>query len=225
MFLYFIVANFSHRKTHTDAAAAVETVTRRLRLLSAQNSACQKQNVSHPSQACKQYCLHTRIEVRDCFCAQIAGYSQDGHDLVAVEYFKSAQNNFFVDIDDSTGSSYLLEECLGWRGLCVESNNVKYNALANRMCTKVYTQVGATSGQHMTTLYKLLQSYDVKHVDFLSLQNSETTRAAVRAGYLNVVPIQLLLVANAHQNIINEIQATGYTVYKRIENDVFFYKN
>ncbi|MEI0527846.1 FkbM family methyltransferase [Brachyspira intermedia] len=100
--------------------------------------------------------------------------AQDMQDYIAYQYLKSIKNDFFsngfyIDIgahDGISGSTTLIFEKLGWKGICVEANPINYEQLLknrkNSLCINA-----AVSNQNMPKA----QFVDIEIHNFLSFLN------------------------------------------------------
>ena len=232
--------------------------------------ACNMQNVSNPSNACKQYCIKKNPRTRGCFCAQIVGYSQFGQDLTIIQYLQrkglSTHNKFFVDIGAYDGvwssNTYLLERCFGWQGICIEAEPENFKDLTSpvnpRTCTKIHIALGKSVGHAnilhsstvstvlvnnterkrragtdrssvvpMTTLNHVLHAFNIRFVDFMSMDIEGAEVDVIKSSGLGNAHIDTLTVevSNSDPLLQTLIHNQGYTEFKKLGEDVFFYKN
>jgi len=78
----------------------------------------------------------------------------------------------------------------------------------------------------MTTLDRLLHAFNIRHVDFMSLDIEGAEMDVITASGLTNAEIDTLSVevSNSDSTLQSVIMNEGYAVYKTIGEDVFFYK-
>jgi FkbM family methyltransferase len=102
--------------------------------------------------------------------------SQLGQDLFVLEVLGGLHGGFFLDSGAADGvrvsNTLLLENSFGWRGICIEPNEVLFAALkANRRCHCVnsclYDREGTVDFLEASTLGGILDEYHPAHLQFV----------------------------------------------------------
>jgi FkbM family methyltransferase len=103
------------------------------------------------------------------------GASQLGQDFFVIEILGGMSNGFFLDSGASDGvnasNTYLLESEYGWKGICVEPNEVFFPLLKkNRTCHCVnyclYDRDGVVDFVEASTLGGILEEYHPAHLEY-----------------------------------------------------------
>ena len=140
--------------------------------------------------------------------------------------------------------------------MCIEAEPENFKDLTSdknpRTCTKVHVAMGKyvaytntvstimvnntqrrqragtvqSSIVPMTTLDRLLHAFNIRHVDFMSLDIEGAEMDVITSSGLTNAEIDTLSVevSNSDSTLQSVIMNEGYAVYKTIGEDVFFYK-